>query len=273
MPGVRSLDDPTAWLAAKTSDEWWFATPADVRRDAPRSNGRFNVRVVVALVEAKMLRAARTARATQNNRVERGGHEPLVMNVRAGDLCGQRDPTPVREDVTLHAALGTIGRIRTRQIPPFGAFTVALSNELQAHWIPRVTRRPRAEVPRECLPLAARSEPIHDAGHHHAIGDARAATAGLRSCFRQQRLDPYPERIRQLREPRFHSPSERRPIGFVNGVVPCALIANARTSAVESSRGAVAFRCLPWLCPPFPASCPFRQLHRSVSPTRSSNRT
>lgn len=137
MPGVRTLDNPAARLSSNASDERLLSATTDVRRDASRSDGGFGVRVVVAFVEAQMLGTPWTARTTQDNRVERARDEPLVVHVGPGDLGRKRHATTIRENVALDPALRAIRRVRAGQIPPFGAFTIALSSEAHVHWMPR----------------------------------------------------------------------------------------------------------------------------------------
>ena len=84
-----------------------------------------------------MLGTSWAARTAEHNRVERFGDEPLVVNVRARDLGCNRDSATICEYVALDPPLGAISRVGTRQVPPFGAFTIALSSEDHFHWIPR----------------------------------------------------------------------------------------------------------------------------------------
>jgi hypothetical protein len=133
VPGVRALDDPAPGLSSNASDERALASTTDVGRDAARSDGGLDIRVVVALVEAQMLGTSWAARAAEHNRVERVGDEPLVVDVRAGDLSGNRHATTICENVPLDAPLRAIGRVGTGQVPPLGAFTIALSSEDHFH--------------------------------------------------------------------------------------------------------------------------------------------
>jgi len=76
-----------------------------------------------------MLGTSWAARTAEHNRVERIPDEPLVVDVRAGDLSRNRYATTICEHVALHAPLFAIGRVGTGQVPPLGAFTIALSSE------------------------------------------------------------------------------------------------------------------------------------------------
>lgn len=85
VPAVRALNDPTARLATHAAEESVFATSANVRHDAAMAHGGFSVGVVVALVETEIARPAWTSRPTQSERIERGGDQPLVVNVGCRD--------------------------------------------------------------------------------------------------------------------------------------------------------------------------------------------
>ena len=133
MPGVRPLDHPAPWLSSDAPDQRLLASTTDVWRDAPRSDGGLHVCIVVAFVEAEVLGTPWTARAAQDNCVKRLSHEPLVVNVRAGDLGRKRHASTVGQNVTLDPSFGAICRARTRQVPPLGALTIALSSEAHLH--------------------------------------------------------------------------------------------------------------------------------------------
>lgn len=137
MPGVGPLDNPAPWLSSNAPNERSLAPTTDVWRDAPRSDSRFYVSIIVALVEAQVFGASWATRTAQHNRVERVRDEPLVMDIRAGDLGRKRHATTIGEDVALDPPLCAIRRVRTGQVPPLGAFTIALSNEAHFHWMPR----------------------------------------------------------------------------------------------------------------------------------------
>lgn len=129
MPAVGSLDDPPARLSAHAADERLFASPPDVRDDAPIANLAFGVRVVEAFVQAEVRRATRPAWCSKHDGVERRAGHPLVVDIRSGDLDGDRDAASVGQDVAFGAEFCAIGRIGARVVPPFGAFTLALSSE------------------------------------------------------------------------------------------------------------------------------------------------
>lgn len=87
------------------------------------------VRVVKAFVEAEVRGATRSARRTKDYGIERRAGHPLVVDVRSGYLDGDRHAASVGQDVAFCAEFCPIGRIGARVVPPFGAFTLALSSE------------------------------------------------------------------------------------------------------------------------------------------------
>jgi len=138
VPGVGALHDPAARLPLNAPEERLLPPASDVRSDPAGSDGRFGVRVVVSLVEAEVLGATWTARRASDHRVERLADEPLVVDVGAGDLGGQRDTSTIGQDVALDTAFRAIRGVGASEVPPFGAFTRALSSEDHFHWIPRL---------------------------------------------------------------------------------------------------------------------------------------
>jgi len=129
VPAVGSLDDPAARLSTHAADERLLASPSDVRDDASITDLAFGVRVVEALVQAEVHRPTGPAWCAKHDGVERRAGHPLVVDVRSGDLDGDRDTAPVGQDMAFCAEFCAIGRIGARVVPPFGAFTLALSSE------------------------------------------------------------------------------------------------------------------------------------------------
>ena len=129
VPTVGSLDDPPSRLAANAPDERLLTAAPDVRDDVPDANLPFGVRVVEALVQAKILGPPRPAWRAKHDGVEGRSRHPLVVDVRAGDLDGDRDAPRLGQDVAFCAEFRAIGRVGTGVVPPFGAFTLALSSE------------------------------------------------------------------------------------------------------------------------------------------------
>ena len=83
VPRVCALYNPASWLAANTTDQWWLATPTNVRSDSSRSDSELRIRVVIAFVEAQVFRPSRSARRMDDYAVEHFGDEPFVMDVGA----------------------------------------------------------------------------------------------------------------------------------------------------------------------------------------------
>lgn len=129
VPAVGSFDDPAARLSANAAHEWRFSPASNVRDHATIADLALGVRVVEALVEAEIRRATWPTWRAKHDGVERRPGHPLVVDVRGGDLDGDRDAAPVRQDVAFCAEFCAIGRIGARVVPPFGAFTLALSSE------------------------------------------------------------------------------------------------------------------------------------------------
>ena len=84
-----------------------------------------------------MLGAPRSARAAQRHCVEDLIDHGGVGHVRAGDQRADRHAATVGENVPFYATFRAIGRVRPREVPPFGAFTEAVSSELHFHAMPR----------------------------------------------------------------------------------------------------------------------------------------
>jgi hypothetical protein len=136
VPGVGPFNHPSAGLAADAPNHPPFTPSADVRHDSTPSNLVLAVGVVVALVQAKMFGAPWSAAAAKYGRVECRPDHPLVVPVRAGDDHRQWNAAGICQDVPFRAGFRTIGRIGAGEVPPFGAFTVALSIEHQVRSTP-----------------------------------------------------------------------------------------------------------------------------------------
>lgn len=137
VPRVGSLNDPAPRLSANDPEQGLLAATSDVRTDTPQPNRWRDVRVVVALVETQVLGAARATRPTNRDSVEDFADHVGVGHVRASDQGGDRHAAPISQNVPLYAAFRAVRRIWPREVPPFGAFTEALSSELHFHAIPR----------------------------------------------------------------------------------------------------------------------------------------
>jgi hypothetical protein len=137
VPRVGSLDDPSSGLSADNTKQGLLAASSDVGTDTAQSNRGRDVRVVVALVEAQVLGAAWATRAANRHSVEDFADHGSVRHVRTADQRGDRHAAPVGQNVALYAAFRSVRRVRPREVPPFGAFTEALSRELHFQEIPR----------------------------------------------------------------------------------------------------------------------------------------
>ena len=129
VPTVGPLDDPAPRFPANVAHERWFTPSSDVRLHSAIECFQFGVVVVVAFVEAEVLRQNRSEHSADGNCVQRRAHHPLVVDVGPGQRDRQRDTTTVGQNMAFGAEFSTIGRIRARDIPPLGAFTEALSSE------------------------------------------------------------------------------------------------------------------------------------------------
>ncbi len=137
VPGVRSLHDPPPWLASNDTDQRLLAASSNMRTDAAQTDGGSHVWVVVPLVETDVLGTARTSGATHDDSIENFTDHRAVWHVGAGDQRGERNAATVGQNVAFDAAFRAIGRIWAREVPPFGAFTEALSSELHFQAMPR----------------------------------------------------------------------------------------------------------------------------------------
>lgn len=137
VPAIGALDDPATRSAANAADQRRLSAASDVRTNATQSDLVFGIGVVVALVETKMLGAARATGRPQRDRVQRWADHPLVVNVGARQNDADGHPALIGQDVALATELAAIGRIGARVLPPFGAFTEALSSEAHSQPMPR----------------------------------------------------------------------------------------------------------------------------------------
>lgn len=129
VPAVGPLDDPSSRFPASAADERRFSSTPNVRDDAAIAHLSLSVRVIEAFVQAEIRGTTWPTWRTKHDGIERCPGHPLVVDVRSGDLDGDRYAAPVRQDVAFCAEFCAIGRIGARVVPPFGAFTLALSSE------------------------------------------------------------------------------------------------------------------------------------------------
>jgi hypothetical protein len=137
VPRVRSLNDPTSRLATYPANEWRLPAATNVRSNSASAKCWSDVRVVIALVEADVFGATRTARAAQRDGVQHGAEHRAVGDVGTGDQCGEWHAAPVGQNVPFYATFRPVRRVGPSEVPPFGAFTEALSSELHFQAMPR----------------------------------------------------------------------------------------------------------------------------------------
>jgi len=130
VPAIGALDHPAPRLPADASEERRLAAMANVRRDPARADTGLAIGIVVGLVETAVLGAPRPAPRFEHDRIERRGERPLVVDIRPREDHRERDPTTVGEDVPLDAQLPAVRRVRSREVPPFGALTMTESSAL-----------------------------------------------------------------------------------------------------------------------------------------------
>lgn len=136
VPAVGALDDPTSRFAAETAEHLLLSAAADVWHDTAIADSSFAVGVVVALVEAEILGALYATANAKWHRVQGRCQAPLVVNVRAGDLNGDRNASSIGQNVALDPELGAVGRVRPREVPPFGDLAIAESSEAHRQSMP-----------------------------------------------------------------------------------------------------------------------------------------
>jgi len=137
MPADCPLDDPSSGLlAANGTSESWFTAPTDVRCDASVACFSLGLRIVVPLVEADVSWTTSPAAGEEGHGVERRTQHVLVVDVGARDRHGQGDPPAVGQEVPFRAEFRAIGRVGPGEVPPFGAFTLALSRDAHSQSIP-----------------------------------------------------------------------------------------------------------------------------------------
>ena len=137
MPAIGTLDDPATRPTASTPDQRWLTAAANVWSDAAASSCDFTVLEVVTLVETDVFGTARTTRCANRHRVQRWANHPFVVDVGAGQLDANWYATTIGQYVSLGAELSTISGIGTRESPPLGAFTEALSSDDHFQSMPR----------------------------------------------------------------------------------------------------------------------------------------
>jgi hypothetical protein len=140
VPTIGAFDDPPPWLfPTNGSGEGGFAASPNVRLDATRACFLLWFAVVVALVETDVLGTPWSARSADIHGVEGRTHHVHVVDVGACQRDGQWHALTIYENVAFGAELCAIGRIGPRELPPFGALTLALSRDAQSHSMPTLS--------------------------------------------------------------------------------------------------------------------------------------
>ncbi len=137
VPAVRTLDNPApGLLTADRAGQRWFSSTTNMRSDMTTASFLLGFLVVVSLVQAHIVGHSSTIVFTQHDRVERLADHMHVVDVGARQRYGERDTVPVGQDVAFCPELSAIGRVGPGELPPFGAFTEALSRDAHAQSMP-----------------------------------------------------------------------------------------------------------------------------------------
>ena len=139
VPAVCALDDPASRFAANTTNQRRLTAAANVWLHTALTCLFLGVVVVVALVQADVLGTSWSARSVDRHRIECGAHHPLVVYVGTGQRDGEGNPAPVGQNMALGAEFSAISGIGTREVPPFGAFTEALSSDAHSRSRPHLS--------------------------------------------------------------------------------------------------------------------------------------
>ena len=140
MPAIGAFHDPSSrLLSANGSCERWFAASTNVRLDSAGPRFPLGFVVVVAFVETNILGTPRSARSAELHGIQGLAYHVHVVDVGAAQRDRQRNALTVYEDVAFGAEFRAIGRIRTRELPPLGALTLALSRDAHSHSIPTLS--------------------------------------------------------------------------------------------------------------------------------------
>lgn len=133
VPTAGALDDPASCAPAHPAQERLLTLLPDVRRDAPLAYDLIAVAEVVALVETEMHRPPWPARCVQHDRVECRRQAPFVVQVGRAQDRRERDTARIGKDVPLGAELRAVCRVRSGELPPFGALTMKPSSAAHFH--------------------------------------------------------------------------------------------------------------------------------------------
>jgi len=137
MPAIGALHDPAPRPATNAPDQRSLAASTNVRGNAAASSCDLTVFEVVGFIETDVFGTTWTARCTNRYGIERRADHPFVVDVGARQRDANRNASAIRQYVALAAELAPIGGIGPGEVPPFGAFTEALSSDDQFQSMPR----------------------------------------------------------------------------------------------------------------------------------------
>jgi hypothetical protein len=230
-PAVCSLDDPAMGFSEDATEQRRLAASTDVREDATRSDSLFATAIVVAFVQAQVARSARPPRCAQHDPIESLSDHAHIMNVGCGR--DRRDGNSIRvgQNVPFYPGFGSVCGIGPGTVPPFGALTIdasrlahskftpccfsyscttreknAMKKPSRVHSANRRCRVDPAPKARGTLPLAARSQSVHDARQDSSIIPARSSAFRPSGPLRNQRLRDCPYFFRDVFKALPHEP-------------------------------------------------------------------
>lgn len=251
VPAVRSLDDPSPGLRAAFLffRGGFLAARADVRRVSESLNPPANFVVVVAFVEAQVLRLLGARPWTiDRNALDCLPRQLEVIHVRAGHRQSDRHAAAFGQQASLHAGFGPIRRVW----PAFFPRRAAPSSSLHpcsaiSSRCPSVRHNTTGH--RSTASSAPRPEPIPE------TGDAPRNWSRCRLRSGHSTGSRYATRTAMRRTPHDRSrAADRRRTG---GCSCEPATADLRTPTVGPSNAtAWMFSSPPSLAPPFRASCP-----------------
>ena len=137
MPAVRPLDDPAPRFASHASLQGRLTTAPDMGDDPAQASSHLAIRVVISLVETQIARTTRPSRCAKRDRIQRRSDQPLVVDIRSRYGDRERNAAAIGQDMAFGTEFGPIGGVGAREVPPFGAFTLALSREAHCQSMPR----------------------------------------------------------------------------------------------------------------------------------------
>ena len=136
MPGVGALNDPSSWFPIDTPNESILTAAPNMGSYASISEFNLDSRVVVALVKTEVFRASRADTGLQGDGVQCLADHATVVDVGSCDRDRDRHAAAIGQYMPFRTQFPPVGRVWAGQSPPFGAFTMAPSKELQSNSTP-----------------------------------------------------------------------------------------------------------------------------------------